>query len=70
MSRIAKISILTQEGIIKKFPFSVAAMSRYMKRDYLRLCPEKRRKKIQAVKGQSYFVLSSFPLLIIVLLKP
>ena len=43
--RIPKISILKLEGIIKKFPMSVATMSRFTKRAYLRLSPEKRRKK-------------------------
>ena len=34
------------EGIIKKkIPMSVAPMSRYTKRAYLRLCPQKRRKQ-------------------------
>ena len=35
---------------MKKIPMSVETMSRHSKRTYLRLCPEKRRKKL-AVKG-------------------
>ena len=43
--RLAKLSILILEGIMQKIPMSVATMSRYTKRAYHRLCPEKRRKK-------------------------
>ena len=50
--RLAKLSILILEGIIKNFPMSVATMSQKTKRAYLRLCPEKNDEKIiQEVKG-------------------
>ena len=42
MRRSAKILILGE--IIKKFPMSVATMSRKTKKAYLRLCPEKLKK--------------------------
>ena len=50
-ARIGKISILKLEGITKKFPMSVATMSRLTKKAYHRLCHEKLRKKFQALKG-------------------
>ena len=34
---------------------SVATMSRLTKRAYLRLCPEKRQKRIQEVKGKARY---------------
>ena len=50
---LPKFRSLKKEGIIKeKFPMSIATMSRQTKRAYLRLCPEKRRKRIQEVKGK------------------
>ena len=51
MRRSAKIFIFILEGIIKKFPMSVATMSWWTKRAYLRLCPEKLRKKNSDSKG-------------------
>ena len=50
-ARMAKISILKLGGIIKKFPMSVAIMSQWTKRAYLRLFPEKPRKKNSGSKG-------------------
>ena len=51
MDRLAKLSILILEGIIKKFPMSVATMSRKTKIAYPMLCLEKRRKKNSGGKG-------------------
>ena len=42
---LTKFRFLNQKGSSKKFPMSVATMSRKTKKDYLRLSAEKRRKK-------------------------
>ena len=41
MRHSAKILISIQEGIIKKIPMGVVAMSRYTERSYLNLCSKK-----------------------------
>ena len=49
-----------QKGSPKKIPMSVATMSRQTKRAYLRLCPEKRRKKKNS-RGKSLSKTHIFP---------
>ena len=45
MRRSAKILILNKEGIIEKISYERRAYESVDEKTYLRLCPEKRRKK-------------------------
>ena len=52
LRRSVQILILNEEGIIEKISYERHAYEHETKRDYLRLCPEKRQKKrIHAFKG-------------------
>ena len=50
--RMAKILILTLEGILKNFPITVATMSRLTKRSYLKAISRKTtEKRLHSVMG-------------------
>ena len=51
MRRRPNFDFLFKKGPTKKIPMSVATMSRLTKRTYLKLCPEKLRKKNSGSKG-------------------